>query len=98
MADQFGNYIQTSPIPKRCPVCAAITAGTHRHDGPVTLLKMCHGVGIGVEGASVLVAVNGQIEPVVFDEAMELAEELERAIGEATRNATESDLDKGDSK
>lgn len=85
----IGNYLQTSTSPVRCPVCAAIVTGPHQHDGPVTLLTMCHGVGVGVDGASVVIGVNGQTEHVVFDEAMELRDELERAIGEATENAVD---------
>jgi hypothetical protein len=82
-----GNYVQTSTGPVRCPVCTAIVTGHHYHDGPVTILTMCHGVGIGVDGASVVIGVNGRTEHVVFDEAMDVLDELDRAIGLATENA-----------
>lgn len=54
-------------------------------------LTECHGMWINVDGASVTIGDDGPFASyLVFDEAMDFAEQLDRAIARATYNAVEA--------
>ena len=61
----------------------------HRVQRPWIGRTLSHGVDIDVDAGDVVLRIGVCERAIVFDEAMDVAELLDRAIGQATRNAVD---------